>query len=267
MTRSSPSTFIRPGLEAAWHQKMRRRLAWLRDIGVMGKVHLDVDFEGLPTFHGMPPCGEVDFLPPVTGPELVALALKDPRNHPLMGGLVTILKGIDPDTHVAWKKALAQLEALHASNTIATASDVLAILIEAKVSYVEDRDGLSHFLFTARKNPRYVMSQEEPAIPWLAQCMARMFGIDAPLEPDENWWATAREHLDLGADSRFFTLTDMVWRRMRVANKHPERDVPDRMALIAAENVVELVYEFRTREKNMLICKLVEDNMFEPIDA
>ncbi|RMJ17328.1 hypothetical protein CDV36_003028 [Fusarium kuroshium] len=246
---------------------MRRRLAWLRDIGVMGKVHLDVDSEGLPTFHGMPPYEEIDFLPEVTGPELVALALKDPRNHPLMGGLITILRGIDPDTHVVWKKALAQLEALHASNTIATASNVTAILIDAKASYMEDRDNLDSFLHTAQKNYRYVMSQQEPALPWLAQCMARMFGIDAPLEPDENWWATVREHLELGADSRLFTLTDMVWQRMRVANQYVSRDFPDGVLQIAAKNVVELVYEFHTREKNMLICKLVEDVMFEPLDV
>jgi hypothetical protein len=96
MSESSSSSFVRPELEADWQEKMGRRLVWLRDLGVMGKVHIDVQPDGLPGFHGMPEEDVMNFLPTVTGPELVALALRDTRKHPLMGRPITILKGIDP---------------------------------------------------------------------------------------------------------------------------------------------------------------------------
>ncbi|KAI8675628.1 hypothetical protein NCS57_00464500 [Fusarium keratoplasticum] len=263
MPRQFPVTSTQPEREAMWPEKMRRRLAWLRDIGVMGKVHIDVQPDGLPGFHGMPQEEMDSFLPAVTGPVLVARALRDPRNHPLMGGPITILKGIDPDTHVAWRHALHQLVALCTSDTKATSEDVTAILRDARKSYLADWDELTYFLDTAKQDYRHVLNPEEPVRAWLAQCVARMFGVQTPSEPDVNWWATAREHVELGNDERFFGLTDLAWRRLLEAVPHFERDGHHKKAKIAAEKVIDLVDEFFQREKNMPICDLMDNAVFE----
>ncbi|KAL6361054.1 hypothetical protein LRP88_04516 [Fusarium phalaenopsidis] len=265
MSESSSSSFIRPGLEADRQEKMRRRLVWLRDIGVMGKVHIDVQPDGLPGLHGMPEEDVMNFLPSVTGPELVALALRDTRNHPLMGGPITILKGIGPNTHVAWKKALERQEALCASNTTAAASDVRAILADARGSYGADYDEIIRFICLAQDDSSYVLCRKEPVVPCLVRCMARMFGVEAPLESDENWWATAREHVELGNDERSFSLIDMAWRRLRQTRRHFERDGLDEKALIGVRKVVDLVDEFIERDKNETVCELMEEAVFGPL--
>ncbi|RSL98972.1 hypothetical protein CDV31_012388 [Fusarium ambrosium] len=252
-----------PGRDARWRAEMRERLAWLRDLGVMGKVHIDVLPDGLPGFYGMPEEMCDHSAPWVSGPELVRRALKDSRNHPLMGGPIIILKEIDPDTHVTWKKALDKLEALCVSKATATASDVSAILFEARGSYLADWDELTYFLKMGKKDCRYVLNRDEPVMPWLSQCMARMFGVQTPSEPDENWWATARENVELGNDERFFSLTDLAWRRLVEANRHFETGGLNGKAKIGAKKVVELVDEFFKLEKNGNICQLVDDCVFE----
>lgn len=224
----------------------------------MGKIHIDVDSEGLPVFHDMPEEEFDNSLPKNAGPKLVKRALRHPRNHPLMGGPITILKGVEANTHVAWKKALYQLEELCASNTTATASDVSTILFEARGSYLADYDELTYFLDTAKKDYRHVLAQDHPARLWLAQCMARMFGVDAPSDLDENWWATARERVELGDDERFFSLTDLTWRRLLETNRHFKRGGFHEKVKIGAKKIIELVDEFFRREKNMPICELME---------
>ncbi|KAI8682089.1 hypothetical protein NCS55_00463300 [Fusarium keratoplasticum] len=251
------------GRDARWHGKMRQRFAWLRDLGVMGKVHIDVLPDGLPGFYGTPEETFDHSAPSISGPKLVRRALRDTRNHPLMGGPIIIFKGIKPDTHVAWRKALDQLEALCASNTTATASDVSTILFEARGSYLADWDQLTYFLEMGKKDYRYVLNQEEPVMLWLAQCMARMFGVQAPSEPDGHWWAAAREHVELGNDERFFSLTDLAWRRLLEANRQFKRGGFDEKAKIGAKKVVELVDEFFRLEKNGPICQMVDDAVFE----
>lgn len=246
-----------------WQEKMRQRFAWLRDLGVMGKVHIDVLPDGLPGFYGMPEETYDHSAPPISGPKLVRRALKDPRNHFWMGGPIIILKGIDPDTHVAWRKALDQLEALGAFSNTVTFSDVSTILFEARRSYLADWDELAYVVKMGKEDCHYVLNQEEPVMPRLAQCMARMFGVQAPSEPDENWWATAREHVELGNDERFFSLTDLAWRRLHEANRHFEKSGFDAKAKTGAKKVVELVDEFFKLEKNRPICQMVDDAVFE----
>ncbi|KAH7237264.1 hypothetical protein B0J15DRAFT_554140 [Fusarium solani] len=238
MSESSSSSFVRPELEADWQEKMGRRLVWLRDLGVMGKVHIDVQPDGLPGFHGMPEEDVMNFLPTVTGPE--------------------------PNTHMAWEKALERLEAHCASKTTATASDVSAILADAWGSYGVDYDELIRFICIANDDYSYVLCRKEPVMPWLFHCMARMFGVEAPLESDENWWATAREHVELGNDERVFSLTDMAWRQLRKTRRRFERNGLDEEVLIGARNVVDLVDGFIERDKNGPICELMEEAVFEP---
>ncbi|KAJ4328574.1 hypothetical protein N0V84_000933 [Fusarium piperis] len=197
--------------------------------------------------------------PPEMGPQLVAMALRDTRHHPVMGRAITILKGIDSNTHVAWKRALDQLESLCASDTTATASDVGAILLEARGSYLIDDDELTHFLRKAKKECLYVLSQKYPVRSWLTQCMARMFGVDAPSVPDENWWTTAREQIELGDDKRSFSLTDLAWRRLIEAGRHFESGGSHKKAKIGAKRVIKLVDKVYRRQKNEPIFDLITD--------
>ncbi|RTE81702.1 hypothetical protein BHE90_003780 [Fusarium euwallaceae] len=258
-----PSLPHSPGRDARWRAEMRQRLAWLRDLGVMGKVHIDVLPDGLPGFYGMPEETFDHSAPWVSGPKLVRRALKDPRNHPLMGGPIIILREIEPDTHVAWRKALDRLEALCVPNTTATASDVSNILFEARRSYLTDWNQLIYFLAMGTKDCRYVLNQDEPVMPWLFQCMARMFGVQTPSEPDENWWVTAREQVELENNEKSFSLTDLAWLRLLEANRHFETGGFDEKAKIGAKQVVEFVDEFFELDKNRPICQLVHDCVFE----
>ncbi|KAM6535923.1 hypothetical protein FALCPG4_005448 [Fusarium falciforme] len=263
MSASSSSSFIKSGLDNTWHEKMCRRLAWLRDLGVMGRVHLHPLPDGLLGFHGMPLENSADCLPSNAGPELVALALRDPRNHPLMGGYITLLRCRDPHTHVAWGEALDRLVALCAFGTATRASDVTYVLSEAKESYLTDRDQLVHFVHMAKEDYRYVLNQEEPVRAWLAQCMARMFGVQAPSLPDMNWWPHAREHVELGDDEAFFSLTDLAWRRLLEAVSHSESGLHEK-AKMGAKKAIRFVDKFLQHEKNRPVWELMDDTTFEP---
>ncbi|KAL2689115.1 hypothetical protein Neosp_003167 [[Neocosmospora] mangrovei] len=246
--------FIKSGLDKTWHQQMSRRLAWLRDLGVMGMVHLHPLPDGLLGFHGMPLENAAGCLPSNAGPELVALALRDPRNHPLMGGYITLLRCRDPYTHVAWGEALDRLVALCGATT--RASDVSYVLSEAEASYLTDRNQLFRFIHIAKEDYRHVLNQDEPVRAWLAQCMARMFGVQAPSQPDMNWWPRVREHVALGDDETFFSLTDLAWRRLLEAVSHADSGFHEK-AEMGAKKVVNLVGKFLQHEKNKLVWELL----------
>lgn len=167
MSGPSSSSFIKSGLGNSWNEQMCRRLAWLRDLGVMGRVHLHPLPDGLLGFHGMPLENSDDCLPSNAGTDLVVLALRDPRNHPLMGGHITLLSRRDSHTHVAWGEALDRLIALCAGGATTRASDVSYVLSTAKESYLADREQLAFFVQMASEDYRYVLNQEEPVRAWL----------------------------------------------------------------------------------------------------
>ncbi|KAJ3530244.1 hypothetical protein NM208_g9410 [Fusarium decemcellulare] len=58
-----------PWLANTWFQKVRRRLAWLEHLGVMGKVKLECGPDGLPSYDGMPLEDGAHLLPPSTIPK------------------------------------------------------------------------------------------------------------------------------------------------------------------------------------------------------
>ncbi|KAF4460666.1 hypothetical protein FALBO_12547 [Fusarium albosuccineum] len=58
-----------PWLANTWFQKVRRRLAWLEHLGVMGKIKLECGPDGLPSYNGMPLEDGAHLLPPSTIPK------------------------------------------------------------------------------------------------------------------------------------------------------------------------------------------------------
>ncbi|KAK7421623.1 hypothetical protein QQX98_002090 [Neonectria punicea] len=144
-----PSYFINSSLLTVWFQKLSRRLAWLNKLGAQGKMELTAGPDGLPIFEGMPLEGAEHLLPPNSTANAIVMALRDPRNIPLLSepllttqyleNIINVLKHRPIlRTHVAWQRALTELQEKSRRGAHMKALAVLEILESAKDSYMED---------------------------------------------------------------------------------------------------------------------------------
>ncbi|KAF5633804.1 uncharacterized protein FTJAE_6955 [Fusarium tjaetaba] len=74
--------YVYPNMIDAWSRLLDRRMAWLEELGVLGKVRVRTGDDGLPGYHGMPLENDSRYLDEAYAGKMVKLALEDPRNRP-----------------------------------------------------------------------------------------------------------------------------------------------------------------------------------------
>jgi len=79
------------------------RLAWIKYLGLLGRVRLREGVDGLPFFHGMPPevlTQQIDTQRPYV---IQKTALSDPRNSLItLGAVLSALRDKPQQSHIAW---------------------------------------------------------------------------------------------------------------------------------------------------------------------
>ncbi|KAG9508239.1 hypothetical protein J7337_001803 [Fusarium musae] len=74
--------YVYPNMNDAWSRLLDRRMAWLEELGVLGKVRVRTGDDGLPGYHGMPLENESRNIDDAAMERMVERALEDPRNRP-----------------------------------------------------------------------------------------------------------------------------------------------------------------------------------------
>lgn len=184
--------------------KLHRRRAWLRHLGALGPVDLYLGSDGLPCFEGMASEHGDFHIPPFTAPNTSLVATQDfndflPINTPaVLPGWLYIIVDIlcdayDSPVHVAWADAMRELDNIPSTpqDGEPSAFVVLEILCLAKKAYTDDHQHLEEFIGCASENKMLLMNQQRPVSGWVAQCMARMIGLEADQEDDREWWASS----------------------------------------------------------------------------
>ncbi|KAJ4328576.1 hypothetical protein N0V84_000935 [Fusarium piperis] len=87
-------------------------------------------------------------------------------------------------THVAWAKALDEMQKLLLLPEAPSAFLPLAILSMAKKACMQDFEHLGDFIYQAGENQMLLVNKQRPVSGRSAQCMARMIGFEAGEEDD-----------------------------------------------------------------------------------
>lgn len=198
------SYFVNPNMEITMMRKQRRRLAWVKHLGVTDIRQLTVGPDGLYGFPGMPLESE-DFPWPSALQNLMAIALKDPYNRAALPealvlpetllGIISTIAGRPNLAHVAWSRAAPQLQemATNLENTRPTVRKVLEVLKSAKSSYWSDWRSLNDLVQQAETDIGVLVGRDSSPISWIGQAMVRMVGEHADPEPSRNWWPNHEE--------------------------------------------------------------------------
>ncbi|KAJ9427946.1 hypothetical protein FOXG_01345 [Fusarium oxysporum f. sp. lycopersici 4287] len=76
----SMEAYIKPDMIDVWPQVLDRRMAWLQNLGVLGKVRVRTGEDDLPSYYGMPSENESCNIDDAAMEKMVDRALEDPRN-------------------------------------------------------------------------------------------------------------------------------------------------------------------------------------------
>ncbi|KAF4969163.1 hypothetical protein FSARC_3539 [Fusarium sarcochroum] len=163
----------------AWTRALNRRLAWLDELDVYGKVQLGAGFDGLLGFEGMPLEDSESLLPPAAMTAVLQRALKDPSNHPLM--------------------LLTEVEEFLARDASPSIFDLLEVMNIGNAPTPGCSDTIT--------------DDETPVKAWCAQYVCRMARFRVDRASDPPWWF---ERDVQGAAKRLCRLPAYRWRLRKV---------------------------------------------------
>lgn len=146
----------------------------------------------------MPLEDEAHLIPPSNLPSILKRAWQDPANRKELPevrvfngrfqSIISTLADRDILTHVAWKRALDQLQMLTIEDKPPTAVSVLEILTSARESCSSDLDQMRDTVQMADERVDTLLQREPEMRSWTAQTMVRLVGEDAGPEADPHWW-------------------------------------------------------------------------------
>ncbi|KAI8722754.1 hypothetical protein NCS52_00420200 [Fusarium sp. LHS14.1] len=112
-------------------------------------------------------------------------------HQPWLQRMISILDTRGQLTHVAWGKALEELQKIVLLPEEPSAFLPLDILSAAKKACIKDLEHLSDFIHQSVENPMLLLNKQRPVSGWSAQCMVRIVGTEASQEDNSNWWLTS----------------------------------------------------------------------------